>query len=241
MASAIDIATAEADRAGRAGAPSPDAGGDPAGRGQRRRAPRRRRRPVGGRALAAGAGRRVAADPAHRRGQRAAAGAAGGRLSLSRQVRGEPDRPADRVAAHPGRDLRRRARRGRRARLGRRGRDAAARSGAPDDAPPGRADPHPRAAVRHRGQADRRQPAACAGRATRCRSPSCRRPTSKGLLPRARRPDLRLDRRPAAAPAQAIRSIARADTAADYPRGRCARCTARAARRCAATRRPAAW
>src|SRR5438876_145565 len=55
----------------------------------------------------------IAADPADHRGQCAASAAAGGRLFVSRQIRSEPDRAADRVIAHPGRDLRRRAERGR--------------------------------------------------------------------------------------------------------------------------------
>ena len=152
MASAIDTATAERRRRGRPTA-------------TRRRSRGRPSRPSPGRARRSAAdGRRagslagLAADPADPRGQRFAAGAARRRLSLSRQISGE-SRSASRSSR-----CRRRARfsppRSARVRcsIRRRRRSPAARSGAPDDAPPGRADAYARAAVRREGQDDRRQP-----------------------------------------------------------------------------------
>ena len=181
-------APASPSRSGRAERPSGPPSAGESSRASPVRAPDCGRRP------AAGAGRDIAADPADPRGQRAGRWRCSpvGFLYLGK-YRGEPDRPADRVAEDPGRDLRRRARRRRRARLGRRRRDPAARSGAPDDAPAGRADPHPRAAVRRQGRHHRRQPRAArpgrhrAGRRTAAAG-------QEGALSARRRSDLRLDR-----------------------------------------------
>ena len=187
MASAIDTATAERDATPAAPRPRRRSRRRGSGRAVGIRLSRRRAGPgsiaaLARSAVAAAVAAHIAADAPHRRGQRPAAGAARARLSLSRQVRGEPDRTADRVAADAGRDLRRRAQRGRRARLGRRRRDPAPRTVAPDDAPSGRADPHARPAVRHAGQADRGQPRAARARRPGAGRPNCRR--RKGLLSR---------------------------------------------------------
>ena len=190
MASDIDTATAETAAPSprgrrRAGARAEDASSAPSSRrraGSRGRAPRgaprRRRR--------AARPRRIAADAPHPRGQRAAAGAAGARLSLSRQVRGEPDRASRSSRCDAGPDLRRA--RSARAPCSTRPIDGEmllpelARA---DDAPAGRADPHPRPAVRPRRQADRGQPrAARPGRPGR-RSTELPPPGEQGLRCRA--------------------------------------------------------
>jgi len=176
----------------------------------------------------------VAADPADRRRQRLAAGAARRRLSLfgkfeasligqqteSLHTQGEIFAAALSEAPCSTRPTRR---------------GAAARPGAADDAPPGRADAHPGAPLRYRRQADRRQPpAARAGRpGGRVRAAGSR---PEGPPGAAGRRDIR--RIAALVPtATSIRCTARA-TPPRLPRG-VAATAARADRRCAATRRPA--